>query len=80
MPAFLWHRFGGVYQSQVVRDVSYVDLQKLLLKEMTNMVTNDTLTSEQEVSHNLPLDMFSEKPLKNPHELSSRQCISWEPL
>lgn len=43
-------RFGGVYQSQVVRDVSYVDLQKLLLKEMTNMVTNDTLTSEQEVS------------------------------
>ncbi|XP_050685922.1 ubiquitin carboxyl-terminal hydrolase 31-like isoform X1 [Eriocheir sinensis] len=41
-------RFGGVYQSQVVRDVSYVDLQKLLLKEMTNMVTNDTLTSEQE--------------------------------
>ncbi|XP_047490078.1 ubiquitin carboxyl-terminal hydrolase 31-like [Penaeus chinensis] len=41
-------RFGGVYQSQVVRDVSYVDLQKLLLKEMTNMVTNETLTSEQE--------------------------------
>lgn len=39
-----------MYQSQVVRDVSYVDLQKLLLKEMTNMVTNDTLTSEQEVS------------------------------
>ncbi|XP_063842463.1 ubiquitin carboxyl-terminal hydrolase 31-like isoform X2 [Scylla paramamosain] len=45
---FCWYRFGGVYQSQVVRDVSYVDLQKLLLKEMTNMVTNDTLTSEQE--------------------------------
>ncbi|XP_071513208.1 uncharacterized protein [Panulirus ornatus] len=41
-------RFGGVYQSQVVRDVTYVDLQKLLLKEMTTMVTNDTLTSEQE--------------------------------
>ena len=39
-----------MYQSQVVRDVSYVDLQKLLLKEMTNMVTNETLTSEQEVS------------------------------
>lgn len=32
-----------------MRDVSYVDLQKLLLKEMTNMVTNETLTSEQEV-------------------------------
>nr|XP_045594120.1 ubiquitin carboxyl-terminal hydrolase 31-like isoform X1 [Procambarus clarkii] len=41
-------RFGGIYQSQVVRDVTYVDLQKLLLKEMTTMVTNDTLTSEQE--------------------------------
>ncbi|XP_068242881.1 ubiquitin carboxyl-terminal hydrolase 31-like isoform X2 [Palaemon carinicauda] len=41
-------RFGSVYQSQVVRDVSYVDLQKLLLKEMTTMVTTDTLTSEQE--------------------------------
>ncbi|KAK7008353.1 Ubiquitin carboxyl-terminal hydrolase 31, partial [Halocaridina rubra] len=41
-------RFGGVYQSQVVRDVSYIDLQKLLLKEMTTMVTTDTLTSEQE--------------------------------
>ncbi|KAK8738291.1 hypothetical protein OTU49_004145 [Cherax quadricarinatus] len=41
-------RFGGIYQSQVVRDVSYVDLQKLLLKEMMTMVTNDTLTSEQE--------------------------------
>ncbi|CAL4093575.1 unnamed protein product, partial [Meganyctiphanes norvegica] len=41
-------RFGGVYQSQVVRDVSYVDLQKLLLKEMNNMVTGYTLVTQQE--------------------------------
>ncbi|KAF2367775.1 Peptidase C19 ubiquitin carboxyl-terminal hydrolase [Trinorchestia longiramus] len=41
-------RFGGVYQSQVARDISYRDLQKLLLKEMTTMVTTQTLTSQQE--------------------------------
>ena len=48
----LLFRFGGVYQSQVARDLCHQDLQKLLLKEMTNMVSVSTLTAQQQVQKN----------------------------
>uniref|UniRef100_A0A6A7G1W9 ubiquitinyl hydrolase 1 n=1 Tax=Hirondellea gigas TaxID=1518452 RepID=A0A6A7G1W9_9CRUS len=41
-------RFGGVYQSHVARDITYEDLQKLLLKEMATMVSIHTLTTQQQ--------------------------------
>lgn len=40
-------RFGSAYAMQVPREVSYVDLQKLLLKEMCQVVASRVLESDQ---------------------------------
>ncbi|CAB0042422.1 unnamed protein product, partial [Trichogramma brassicae] len=44
----LRQRFGSPYTMQVSRETSYVDLQKLLLKEMHATLVDDVLTSGQE--------------------------------
>ncbi|KAL7300267.1 hypothetical protein TKK_0006903 [Trichogramma kaykai] len=44
----LRQRFGSPYTMQVSRETSYVDLQKLLLKEMHTTLVDDVLTSGQE--------------------------------
>lgn len=41
-------RFGSPFTMPVSRETSYVDLQKLLLKEMAWMLHDDVLTSEQD--------------------------------
>ncbi|XP_034939883.1 ubiquitin carboxyl-terminal hydrolase 31-like [Chelonus insularis] len=43
----LKERFGSPYTMQVSRETSYEDLQKLLLKEMHTLLTDDVLTSSQ---------------------------------
>jgi hypothetical protein len=43
-------RFGSPYISQLSRETAYVDLQKLLLKEMATILRPGVLVSEQKVS------------------------------
>ncbi|KZC08253.1 Ubiquitin carboxyl-terminal hydrolase 31 [Dufourea novaeangliae] len=43
----LKQRFGSPYTMQVSRETSYEDLQKLLLKEMHTVLSDDVLTSSQ---------------------------------
>lgn len=42
-----WKRFGSPYCMQVSRELSYEDLQKLILKEMACILHDDVLTSNQ---------------------------------
>lgn len=42
-------RFGSPFTMQICRETSYTDLQKLLLKEMSWMLHDDVLTTEQDV-------------------------------
>lgn len=46
---FLSSRFGSPFTMQICRETSYTDLQKLLLKEMSWMLHDDVLTTEQDV-------------------------------
>ncbi|KAL6990352.1 Ubiquitin carboxyl-terminal hydrolase 31 [Sarracenia purpurea var. burkii] len=42
-------RFGSPFTMPISRETSYVDLQKLLLKEMAWMLHDDVLTTDQEI-------------------------------
>lgn len=42
-------RFGSPYVSQLSRETSYLDFQKLLLKEMATILRPGVLVSEQKV-------------------------------
>jgi len=43
-------RFGSPYVSQFSRETTYIDLQKLLLKEMATILRPGVLVSEQKVN------------------------------
>lgn len=42
-----FQKFGSPYTMQVLRETSYADLQKLILKEMASILHDDVLTSNQ---------------------------------
>ncbi|KAK7605335.1 hypothetical protein V9T40_007193 [Parthenolecanium corni] len=44
-----YSRFGSPFTMPICRETSYVDLQKLLLKEMAWMLHDDVLTTDQEI-------------------------------
>jgi len=52
-------RFGSTFVTQIARETGFVDLQKLLLKEMAGILQPGILVAEQKVCTSLELMGFA---------------------